>query len=391
MVLLSSCAFRGVRPEFEIAGPVPPVSDPGGAFTTALFQTTGARLQSGHRWQLEFDGDVFDALVADIAGAEKSVNFVQYIWEPGDPSDRLLKALAARKHGVACRVIADPLGSPDFAKDVLPRLGEIGCEARVFRPKSLSNLFERNHRKLVIVDGRIGYAGGFGIREEWTSKRRRHRLRILRGGSRGLGDEWREDNVRLTGPAVSDMQRAFAQNWQEAGGALLPVGEFPAIEPDGDARVAFVSSTAGYLTDSERLVHLLVKAAQKRIYIANAYFIPDDALVNLLIEKVRAGVDVRVLAPGRKNDLQLARIGQRRLYGVLLDGGVRIYEYQPVMMHAKTMLIDERVAMIGSLNLNLISFTRLEEAALVFDDPNLVKELDESWNQDLTQSREIKH
>jgi cardiolipin synthase len=389
LALFCGCELRGVRPSFEIAGPVPPVSDPEGAFTAALFQTTGARLVPGHRWQLEFDGDVFDALVADVLSAQVSINFVEYIWESGAPSDRLLKALAERKQGVTCRVLADPFGSPDFAKQVVPRLRELGCEARTFRPVSLKNVLERGHRKLVVVDGKIAYVGGFGVREEWTSKR--HRARIyFRGGSRGLGSEWRDDNVRITGPAVSDVQRAFAQNWQEAGGTLLPVVELPVIEPDGEARAAFVSSTTGYLTDAERLVHLLVKAAQKRVYICNAYFVPDQSLVDLLIAKAKSGVDVQVLAPGNKNDVGIARIGQRHLYGELLEGGVRIFEYQPVMMHAKSMIIDDRVAMIGSINLNLISFTRLEEGALVFDDPKLVEELDASWRDDLSRSREVK-
>jgi cardiolipin synthase len=389
LLLMGGCALRGIRTAFQIAGPVPPVSDENGAFTAALFQTTGARLQPGHQWQLEFNGDVFDALVADIHGAQSSINFAQYIWEPGAPSDRLLKALSERNPSVVCRILADPMGSPDFSKEVAEKLRAIGCEARLFRPVSLKNLFERNHRKLVIVDGEVGYVGGFGVREEWTSKKKRRRRPFLRGGSRGLGDEWRDDNIRLTGPAVADIQRAFAQNWQEAGGALLPPADFPAIQPEGETRAAFVSSTAGYLTDSERLVHLLVRAARKRVYIANAYFIPDEELIKLLIQKAKEGVDVRVLAPGRHNDVRIAKIGQRRLYHVLLDGGVKIYEYQPVMMHAKTMIIDDRVAMIGSLNLNLISFTRLEEAALVFDDPKLVEELDESWREDLGESREV--
>jgi cardiolipin synthase len=414
LVLCASCSLRGVRPRFAIVGPVPPVTDPRisteiaaadfggsarilgeggpdpmGEFTAALYQTTGARLLAGHRWRLEADGNVFDALVADIATAQVSINFVQYIWEPGDASDRLLRALAARKPRVACRVLVDPMGSHEFASRVAPRLRAIGCEPRMFRPVSITNLFERNHRKLVTFDGRIAYVGGFGVRQEWCARGRFPHSHGF-GASRGLGDEWRDDNIRISGPAVTDAQRAFAQNWQEAGGVLLPAAEFPTLSPDGEARVAFIASTAGYLTDSERLVHLLLGAAQKRVYIANAYFVPDRSLVQLLLEKVKQGVDVRVLVPGRKNDLRVAEIGQRRLYGELLDGGVRIFEYQPVMMHAKTMLIDDRVAMVGSLNLNLLSFTRLEEAGLVVDDPKLVEALDASWRRDLARAREVK-
>jgi cardiolipin synthase len=387
---VGGCTLRGIRPSFEIAGPEPPVTNPGGEFDAALFQTTGAHLRPGHRFTLEPDGVVFDALEADIAEAQVSINFVEYIWEPSEPSERLVRALAQRKPNVKCRILADPMGSPDFAEQVKPALEKIGCEARLFRPVSSHNFLERDHRKLVIIDGRVAYLGGFGVRKEWLAKRRHRRRAYGSGVTRGFGDEWRDDNIRITGPSVQDVQRAWAQNWQEAGGALLPAAELPDPEPDGDSRMAFVSSSAGYLTVAERLVHLLVGAAQKRVWIANAYFVPDESLQRLLIEKVKAGVDVRVLAPGQKNDLRLAAIGQKRTYGELLDGGVHIYEYQPVMMHAKTMIIDDRVAMIGSLNLNLISLVRLEEAALVVDDPELVHALDAEWQKDLENAREVK-
>ncbi len=277
------------------------------------------------------------------------------------------------------------MGSPGFEKKVAPRLRAIGCEARLFRPLTLRNLLERNHRKLVVVDGRIAYLGGFGVRDDWRSKRR-----SLPGHAPPrLADEWRDDNIRMQGPAVRDVQRAFAQNWQEAGGELLPAAELPIIEPDGEARVAFISSTAGYVTDGERLVHLLVAAAQKRIHIANAYFVPDESLLQRLIGKARSGVAVWVIAPGGKNDLPLVQIGQRHLYRELLGAGIKVFEYQPVMMHAKTMLIDDRLTMIGSLNLNLMSLSRLEEGVFVIDDPKLVKTFDESWKSDLAESQEI--
>jgi cardiolipin synthase len=255
----------------------------------------------------------------------------------------------------------------------------------VFRPLSPRNLFERNHRKLVVLDGRIAYLGGFGVRDEWRSKRR-HKFGNAR---RRLANEWRDDNIRLKGPVVNDVQRAFAQTWQEAGGGLLPASELPTLPPDGEARVAFVSSTAGYVTDGERLVHLLIAAARQRISIANAYFVPDKSLLRQIVDKAMSGVAVGVLAPGVKNDLPLVQIGQRQLYRELLTAGVRIFEYQPVMMHAKTMLIDDRLAMIGSLNLNLLSLSRLEEAVFVIDDPKLVRALDQSWQSDVADSREI--
>lgn len=380
------CSFRGIRSSFVIGGAIPSRGSDKTAFAAALFQTTGARMQAGHRWSLVANGSVFDSIATDIGQAQSSINFVEYIWEEGAASDRLLQALAQRAANVRCRVLVDALGSPAFARKVAPQLRAIGCQARIFRPVTLRNLLERNHRKLVVLDGRIAYLGGFGVRDEWRSKRRRYFGRARRR----FADEWRDDNIRLQGPAVNDVQRAFAQNWQEAGGDLLPADELPPIAPVGEARVAFVSSTAGYVTDSERLLHLLIGSARRRIYIANAYFVPDESLLRLLADKARHGVAVQVIAPGGKNDLPLAEIGQRQLYRQLLSAGVKIFEYQPVMMHAKTMLIDDDLAVIGSLNLNLLSLSRLEEAVVVVDDPQLVQALDDSWRSDRAESHEIR-
>ena len=384
-LLFSGCTLRGIRGSFEVAGPVPSVSSQPAEFAAALFQTTGARLLPGHQWTLAENGSVFGSIVTDIGKATESINFLDYIWDPGAASDRLIQALATRPKTVKCRVLADALGSPSFDKKVAPRLREIGCEARVFRPLTAHNFLERDHRRLVVIDGRIGYIGGFGVRDEWRSKRRPY----VRRTCRRLEEEWRDDNIRVTGPAVNDVQRAFAQNWQETGGALLPASDLPTIKPEGDASVAFIGSTAGYVTDAERLVHLLIASAQKRVYIANAYFVPDASLLRLLTERARQGIEVHVIAPSNKNDLPIAKFGQRRLYKQLIGAGVKVFEYQPVMMHAKTMIIDDRLAVIGSLNMNLLSLSRLDEAVFVIDDPKIVQALDKTWKQDLADSNEV--
>ena len=365
-----------LTPPFQLHGPVPPPSD-ADAFEAALFQTTGAHLRGGQRWRLEDDGHVFAALVDDIGRARTSVNIVSYIWHSGEPSDRIVAALEKRAHGVACRILADPLGSPDFVDKVQPRLRAAGCATLMFRPLHNHSLPERNHRKLAIIDGRVGYVGGFGIRHEW----------VKASGSRD--PEWRDINLRIEGAAASDLQRAFAQNWQEAGGALLPPSDFPRIEPDGEARAAFVSSTFGYVTTADRLTQLLIASAKKRLWLWNAYFVPDDRLSALLVDRARHGVDVRVLAPGDKNDVTASKIGQRRSYGPLLAAGVQLFEYQPTVMHAKTMLVDERLAVVGSINLDSLSLTRLEEDAVVVEDPALVEAMARDWDADVARSRQV--
>jgi cardiolipin synthase len=365
-----------LAPQLSLRGSVPSPSEPE-AFETALFQTVGAHLRGGHRWHLEDDGRVFGALVEAIGRARVSVNIVSYIWHSGEPSDRLLEALRQRDKKVACRVLADPLGSPDFEEKVEPQLRAMGCDTLMFRPLLQHPNPERNHRKIAVIDGHVGFIGGFGIRHEWVK------------GS-GSGDpEWRDINLRVEGPTVAELQRAFAQNWQEAGGALLPVEDFPRIDGDGAARVAFVASTFGYVTLADRLTLLMIASAKKRLWIWNAYFVPDDRLRDLLVAKAKAGVDVRVLAPGDKNDVLASKVGQRRSYPPLLAAGVHLFEFQPTMMHAKAMILDDRVAVVGSINLDSLSLTRLEEAAVVVEDPELVAALAKDWDADIAQSREI--
>jgi cardiolipin synthase A/B len=369
----SSCA--PLSPQLELHGAVPSPAD-AEAFEVALFQTTGAHLQRGHRWRLEDDGRVFDAIVEDIGRARTSIDIVSYIWHSGEPSDRIVAALGKRAHGVTCRILVDPLGSPDFEKNVQPQLRSLGCTTLFFRPLGKHPIPERDHRKLAIVDGHIGYVGGFGIRHEW----------VKAAGSRD--PEWRDINLRIEGPTVNELQRAFAQNWQEAGGALLPVEDFPRIEPDGDARVAFVASSFALVTEADRLTLLTIASARKRLWMWNAYFVPDDRLRDLLIARARAGVDVRVIAPGDKNDVEASKLGQRHGYPPLVAAGIRIYEYQPTMMHAKAMIVDDRIGVVGSINLDSLSLTRLEEDAVVVDDPALVEAMARDWDADVARSRE---
>jgi cardiolipin synthase len=188
---------------------------------------------------------------------------------------------------------------------------------------------------------------------------------------------------------VAELQRAFAQNWQEAGGALLPVDDFPRLEPDGDARIALVASSFALVTEADRLTLLTIASARKRLWIWNAYFVPDDRLRDLLVKQARAGVDVRLIVPGDKNDVTVSKVEQRRSYPPLVAAGIRIFEYQPTMMHAKAMLIDDRVAVVGSINLDSLSLTRLEEDAVVVDDPALVTALAHDWDDDIKKTRAV--
>ncbi|MBF5043432.1 Cardiolipin synthetase [Aggregicoccus sp. 17bor-14] len=358
-----------------------PSSGPG--FWLALEEATSAVGEPGHRVDLIENGRVFDVMVEEIKKAQSSVNIVAYIWRPSHPSDRLIEALAERtRAGVTCRVIADKIGSTKFEEEVKPRLEQIGCGVKVFnKPGDGERDFSsRNHRKLLIVDGKVGVTGGFGVWKSWEGN--------------GLSEEeWRDEHARVTGgPAVRAMQLAFTENWLEAGGKLLPPAAYPEPEPDpsGTAKATFVaSSSEAGVTYGERMSQVLFSAAHKRLWISNSYFVPSDALVMKLERKAQEGVDVRVLAPGPIHDIKPIRDAQRGTYKKLLAAGVRIYEYQPSMMHAKTILVDDAVIAVGSNNLDPYSMEKLEEGSLVVEDPAVAARLAQVFQQDLTHAKEI--
>jgi cardiolipin synthase len=349
----------------------------------AFFQSTGVALEPGHQVELVNNGRIFDAIEEEVRAARSSIHILSYIWRPGEPSDRLIRALRERLPGVACRVLVDAMGSINF-ESVAVQLEAVGCETRVFRPiqgsiarLDLARMLGRMHRKLVVRDGEVGITGGWGIWKSWQGQARN-------------ANEWRDTNVRVWGPAVRQIQQAFAENWQESGGSFLPTECFPELSPVGEARAGFVGSTGEtFLTDGKRMTLLAIAAAQRRLWIANAYFIPSQDISDLLILKAKQGVDVRVLVPGRHHDVKLVHSGQRGSYAPLLEGGVRIWEYELSMMHAKTILADDRLSVIGSTNMDPLSLDVVEEGSLVVEDPALAGAMAQDFEEDLGHSREI--
>ncbi|RKH73572.1 phospholipase D-like domain-containing protein [Corallococcus aberystwythensis] len=378
----SACSTKESSRPFQLTGQV---GSRGAGFASALYQTTGVRMEPRNRIRWANNGAVFDVMVEEIGRARASINIVMFIWRPGRASDRMIEALAERtRKGVHCRVLVDPLGSGPFETEVKPRLEAIGCEAHLFRPLPADENLARNHRKIVVVDGRVAITGGLAIQDEWLGNARNEK-------------EWRDTNVRVQGPVVAQLQQSFAENWQESTGELLPQTDFPTLSVEqpgldaaGEGWAAFVSSTANpEVTRAERLTQLMVKAAKKRLWISQAYFTPNDALTALLVEKARAGVDVRVLAPGDKNDQRAITVLQRQTYDTLREAGVRLWEYQPSMMHAKTMLVDDRLVLVGSINYDALSFNLLEEGSLVLEDVDAARQLEAIFLEDLTHAREV--
>ncbi|WP_242343363.1 phospholipase D-like domain-containing protein [Anaeromyxobacter terrae] len=346
----------------------------------ALVQTTATSLVEGNRVAWRDDAEVFDALEEAIRAARRSVHFDVYIWKPGGAGDRLADLVCRRaREGVRMRILVDPMGSTGFDEQLCPRLREAGCEVRYFRPlkRRPFTFTGRNHRKLVVIDGRVGFTGGFGIAPEWS-------------GDVPGSPTWRDSNVEVEGPVVRQMQVAFANHWIETGGFLLPPVELEWPRPAGEARAAYVTSTDVVgLSHARWVTHVALAAAERRVWIANAYFVPPPEVLGTLCARRAKGVDVRLLLPGPYQDHGSVTFIQRRHYPRLDASGVKVYEYQPSMMHAKTMLIDDRLSLVGSMNLDFMSMEWLEEGALVVDDRTFARAFERRWHEDMARSRQV--
>jgi len=376
VVLLASagCSSEPDQADFHLDTAAWPA---GVSFAAALYQSLAVPMVSGHTLERIDNGAVFDAIVAEIAAARTSIHILVYIWKPGVASDRVVAALVARNPAAECRILVDAFGSSSFDEESQAPLIKAGCEIKVFRPLSAADKIARNHRKIVITDGTAAITGGFGIGDNWLGDGRSE-------------EHWRDTNVRFRGPAVAQAQQAFAENWQEAGGGLLPAHAFPPAQPAGPANAAFVTSTGSpTLTRAERLTHLLFAAGERRIWLSSAYFVPPESMLEVLKRKAAAGVDVRLLTAGRKSDSKAAFSSQQFDYDELTRHGVRVFEYQPTMMHAKTFVIDDEIAVVGSQNLDPLSLNTLEEGSLVVEDAAFNAGLAAAFLRDCELSEEV--
>lgn len=379
LLLCGACiTTNGARPsDFTLRGEIPTGRE---SFDLALYQTVDTRFTSGNEVEWIDNGALFERIKDDLRRAKSSINIVLFIWRSGQPGDGLAAELAERtKAGAVCRVLLDPFGSNDLEK-VKPMLERAGCDVRIFRPLPAEETLARNHRKLFIIDGKVGYTGGFGVHGVWL------------GDARNV-EEWRDVAVRAEGPVVAQMQQAFAENWQEMGGVLLPASDFAALDSPGKpggARAAFMSSTGNpELSRSERSIQLMCKAAKRRLWIAQAYFTPNAPLLTLLQQQGRSGVDTRVLAPGDTNDQKTLTLVQRLSYPDLATTGVRLWEWTISMMHSKVILVDDHLVMVGSINFDALSYSWMEEGALIVDDEAFARKAERAFLQDFQKSVEV--
>jgi cardiolipin synthase len=323
---------------------------------------------------LQNGDETFAALLAAIRGSRKSVNIELYIFNQGRVGAEFARALSERAHaGVEVRLLVDGFGS--HPGDLADAMSAAGVRIAVFKPLriySLDRIGNRTHRRIVTVDGQIGFCGGFAVDDRWQGNARNP-------------SEWRDTNIRVEGPVVAELQHVFLEDWVHTTGEVLHgPSQFPPIEPAGSTLAQAVSSARADQSSMAKLQYYMgIQAARRTIWIENAYFVPDRQIREGLVRAARRGVDVRVIVPGKYIDSPNVRLASRFHYGELLDGGVTIYEYLPTMMHNKVMVVDGIWTSIGSINFVNRSMKKNAEANLSIYDRAFAAQVEKMIEADL--------
>lgn len=329
------------------------------------------------------NGDAFfPAMLEAIRAARDSINFETYIFEPDEIGLQFIEAFKERaRAGVEVRFLIDGFGGLKLRKRYRDDLQKAGVKVQRFRPFTLRNLvrmYRREHRRATVIDGRVGFTGGAAISKKWK-------------GNVTNKHEWRDSMTRVTGPMVAGIQSAFAENWVYCTSEVV-VGPrfFPRLDPGpGPCGLSIVSSPSDSMQPIRLLFWLSFINAHKRLWISNSYFIPDARLRRAVIDRARKGVDVRVLVPGNHTDAVPVQAAGQSYYEELLEAGVRVFEYQPAMMHAKTVVIDGSWSIVGSANMDERSMELNEENVLGISDQAFAESIERGLLEDYGRSREI--
>ena len=360
-----------------------PIDDP--QFLRSMGFLLGPAIIPGNQVQTLVNGDeIFPAMLTSIRGAKKSITFETFIYWSDAIGQSFADALSERASaGVRVYVLLDWVGSVKMKAKYLDEMRAAGVKIQQYHPLRwyhLSRMNNRTHRKLLVVDGGVGFTGGVGIAEQWT-------------GNAQDPAHWHDLHYRVEGPVVAQMQAAFMDNWMKTSGTVLH-GEdfFPALIPIGAASAQMFKSSPTEGSESMRLMYLLsISSARHSIRIANAYFVPDDLTLESLINARKRGVDVQILLPGKVIDTELVRKASRDRWGKLLETGVQIFEYQPTMLHTKLMVIDDLWVSVGSTNFDNRSFRLNDEANLNVLDREFALRQNAIFAADLKQARPISY
>ncbi len=357
------------------------VSDP--QFVRSMDHLLGPGILTGNRITALQNGDeIFPAMLSAIRGARQTITFETYIYWSGDIGKKFSEALCDRaRAGVKVHVLLDWVGTGKIETKYLDDLKEAGAEVERYHPLhwySIARINNRTHRKLLVVDGRIGFTGGVGVADLWT-------------GHAQSKDHWRDSHYQLEGPAVAQMQAAFTDNWIKTRAQVHFGSEyFPELKPVGNSLAQVFKSSRGEGSESVRLMYLLsIASATKTIRLQAAYFVPDDLAIETFISARKRGVKIEIIVPGPHMDAKIVQNASRSLWGALLDAGVEIYEYQPAMYHCKVIIVDDVWVSVGSTNFDDRSFRLNDEANLNIYDTAFAAEQIKAFDNDKSKSRLI--
>jgi len=378
LYLTRGTAVRRVRAVGADGSPVSPDED---AFPLSVALLTGAMLLPGNEVELVLDGSVFPRLFEDLRSAKRSITIQMYYSLRGKVTATLADILSERaRAGVQVFMIYDAFGSSALGGDYARRLRDAGVNIVAFRPLRFSNLWivqNRAHIRGIIIDGEIGWTGGFGFDDKWLGEGR-------------VGTGWRDTAVRIRGPAVMQLVQAGIAAWAEATGDLFTGRLTPPVAEKGveAAAILYTDPSLGS-TAAERFLALSIAGARKTLFITNAYFAPDKNFVALLVDAARRGVDVRLLVGGPKTDVRVARQAAHARYDALFAAGVKIYEYAPTTLHAKTFVVDGCWSTVGTMNFDNRSLALNDEVTLMIRDPIFGRRMEDQFSDDLTRSEPV--
>ncbi len=352
-------------------------------FERALGSLLGPGIVGGNAVTELINGDqIFPPMLTAIKSAQKSVTFETYIYWSGDIGKQFADALSERaRAGVPVHVLLDWVGSAKMEESYLAEMKEAGVQIEKFHKPhwyNLARLNNRTHRKLLVVDGQVGFTGGVGIAPAWT-------------GNAQDPEHWRDSHYLVRGPAVAQMQATFLDNWLKVTGKVLH-GEayFPAIAPAGGQKAQMFSSSPSSGSESMQLMyHLAITAAERSIDLSVAYFVPDDLTRKLLMDALARGVRVRLVTPGEHTDTETVKAASRATWGELLQAGAEIYEYGPTMYHCKVMIVDQLLVSVGSTNFDNRSFRLNDEANLNVYDAAFAQRQTQVFEDDIRRSRRV--
>jgi cardiolipin synthase len=352
-------------------------------FVRSMGALLGPGIVPGNAVRALCNGDeIFPAMLAAIRSAKRTVCLETFIYWSGSVGREFADALSERaRAGVKVHVVLDWVGSGKMDASMLEEMKDAGVEVVKYHPLrwyNVGRINNRTHRKLLVVDGAVGFTGGVGIADNWL-------------GHAQDPDHWRDSHFRVEGPAVAQMQATFMDNWMETCAQVLHGEEyFPELKPAGSHAAQLFHSSADNASESVRLMYLLsIASAVKSVRIANAYFVPDSLAVDTLVAARRRGVRVEIIVPSRHIDQKLVRRASRSLWGPLLEAGVEIHEYQPTMYHVKVVVVDEVWTSVGSTNFDNRSFRLNDEANLNILDAEFAASQAKVFEEDKARSRRI--